>query len=280
MANPSLAMIPSGYKAGKLYSVLPQDGAGDFTVDRNGTATRVNSSGLIEEVAANVPRLDYTDDSCPVLLVEPQSTNYYTNNTSYSLISSQGTAVIDATESSNLGINVLKFTGLNGQYTDFRGVIPTGTIYVSMLVKVVNFSNIQILFTGDFYSFTVNIETQTLVSGSVNNLNFKLLPNGYTKLSFSINNSTLNAKVFRVYLLDDTQEIYIAGTQTEQNSVSSIIKTTGTTATRLADVITVTPPIGVTEIIETIDGVEQTPITVIPATYQIPNGNINKIVMQ
>jgi hypothetical protein len=27
---PSLALIPSGYKASKVYSVLPTDGSGDF----------------------------------------------------------------------------------------------------------------------------------------------------------------------------------------------------------------------------------------------------------
>ena len=43
--------------------------------------------------------------------------------------------------------------------------------------------------------------------------------------------------------------------------------------------VTVAPPLGITEIIETIDGVDQTPITVIPATYTIPFGNINKIIM-
>ena len=80
MANPSLAMIPSGYKAGTLYSVLPTDGISDFTVDRNSIATRVNEQGLIEEVAVNVPRLDYSDGGCPVLLTEPQSTNLYLNS--------------------------------------------------------------------------------------------------------------------------------------------------------------------------------------------------------
>ena len=30
MATPSIAMIPSGYKAEKIYSVLPTDGDGDL----------------------------------------------------------------------------------------------------------------------------------------------------------------------------------------------------------------------------------------------------------
>ena len=30
MSNPILALIPSGTKAQKVYSVLPSDGSGDF----------------------------------------------------------------------------------------------------------------------------------------------------------------------------------------------------------------------------------------------------------
>ena len=72
---PKLALIPSGVKAGKLYSVLPTNGDGDFTTTRNTVATRVNENGLIEEVASNVPRLDYSDGTCPSLLLEPTATN-------------------------------------------------------------------------------------------------------------------------------------------------------------------------------------------------------------
>jgi hypothetical protein len=50
MKKPSLALIPSGYKAGKVYSILPNNGDGDFTFTRNSGATRVNKDGLIENV--------------------------------------------------------------------------------------------------------------------------------------------------------------------------------------------------------------------------------------
>ena len=76
----SIALIPSGTKASKLYSVLPANGDGDFTHIRGTTATRVNKDGLIESVAANVPRLDYpltngVVGDCPHLLLEPSRTN-------------------------------------------------------------------------------------------------------------------------------------------------------------------------------------------------------------
>ena len=75
MSKPILALIPSGQKATKVYSVLPSDGSGDFTFDRDTTATRIRKDGLIEEVAADIPRLDWLNSNCPSLLLEPQKTN-------------------------------------------------------------------------------------------------------------------------------------------------------------------------------------------------------------
>ena len=71
----SLILTPNGYKASKLYSVKPTDASGDMTVVRATTATRVNSAGLIESVAINAPRLDYTGGGCPKILVEPERIN-------------------------------------------------------------------------------------------------------------------------------------------------------------------------------------------------------------
>jgi hypothetical protein len=52
--NPSLLLIPDRYKAAKLYSQIPDSGAGDLTFARNSSATRVNSAGLIEKVRTNI----------------------------------------------------------------------------------------------------------------------------------------------------------------------------------------------------------------------------------
>jgi len=75
----SLVQIPSGYKSGTLYSVVPNNGDGNFTVtgDPEGEATRVDKDGLIENVSANVPRLnyDFTNPQDPHLLLEPSRTN-------------------------------------------------------------------------------------------------------------------------------------------------------------------------------------------------------------
>ena len=58
----SLVMLPSAYKDGKLYSIRPTDGSGDFTFSRgtNLSATRVNASQLIEKGRENT--LLYSND--------------------------------------------------------------------------------------------------------------------------------------------------------------------------------------------------------------------------
>jgi hypothetical protein len=73
----SLIVTPNAYKTSKLYSVVPNTTLGDMDVVRATTATRVNASSLIESVGLNIPRIDYTNGSCPSLLVEPQRTNLF-----------------------------------------------------------------------------------------------------------------------------------------------------------------------------------------------------------
>ena len=74
----SLVLVPSGYKAQKVYAQKPLTTDGQLTFSRASTATRVNSAGLIETVSSNVPRLDYLGSTCPKLLLEPSRTNLAT----------------------------------------------------------------------------------------------------------------------------------------------------------------------------------------------------------
>ncbi len=67
--------VPSGYKAGTAYGVLPNVSNADFSFVRGSAGTRVNADGLLESEVTDVPRLDYTDGSCPTLLTEPQRIN-------------------------------------------------------------------------------------------------------------------------------------------------------------------------------------------------------------
>jgi len=75
-----LVQIASSYKVSKLFSQKPTNGTGDLSFSRSTTATRVNENGVIETVAINTPRLDFTGGGCGKLLLEPQRTNLYINS--------------------------------------------------------------------------------------------------------------------------------------------------------------------------------------------------------
>jgi len=51
--NPTVALIPSAYKSGLVYSILPASGRGDFNFNRPSSATRVNKDGLVEKMSSN-----------------------------------------------------------------------------------------------------------------------------------------------------------------------------------------------------------------------------------
>jgi len=87
MAKPKLALIPSA-QGSKFYSVLPSSGVGDFTFSRSGSATRINSQGLIETVSGgesrlNYPMIDGKVVGCPHHILEPQRTNLITYSSDF-----------------------------------------------------------------------------------------------------------------------------------------------------------------------------------------------------
>ena len=54
LSQASLVMIPSGYKEDVVYSAIPENGNGDLSFTRASNGTRVNSAGLVEDVAWNL----------------------------------------------------------------------------------------------------------------------------------------------------------------------------------------------------------------------------------
>jgi len=138
--NPSLIITPNAYKAGKLYSIVPTDGAGDLDVVRETNATRVNSNGLIETVGNNIPRLDYSNGSCPSILVEPQRTNLILQSEDFSDASWTSIATVNTnTDVSPSGIlNADTITDGTTVYRDRRQTItitPNATYTSSVFIK-------------------------------------------------------------------------------------------------------------------------------------------------
>jgi hypothetical protein len=137
----SLIVTPNGYKAGTLYSVIPNTTLGDLSVTRATTATRVNSAGLIESVASNVPRLDYTNGECPSILVEPQRTNLLTYSQDFSNSD---------------------WTKINASITANSTISPDGTTNADTISSVLaldsSVTEIETIATNTTYSFSVYIK--------------------------------------------------------------------------------------------------------------------------
>jgi len=120
LTQASLILTPTAYKTSKLYSIVPSSGNGDMTVVRPTTATRVNSSGLIESVAINVPRLNYDSLGSASILLEPQRTNLLLNSEEF--------------DNTTIWTNLIGGTGVNSIRTANTTISPSGTLTADTLV--------------------------------------------------------------------------------------------------------------------------------------------------
>jgi hypothetical protein len=150
LTQASLVLTPTAYKAGTLYSIIPSNGNGDMTLTRVTTstnATRTNSSGVIEAVANNVPRLDYTSGVASILL-EPSRTNRLLNS---------DTVVTQTIATSGLAMAV-SFYG--------TGTITFSGTYTGTLVGTGANNRVSVVFTPTTGSLILTV-TGTVTKGQV-----------------------------------------------------------------------------------------------------------------
>ena len=160
--KPNLALIPSGVKASKLYSVLPSDGVGDFDFSRSGSATRINKDGLIETVDSNVPRLNYplidgVVSGCPSLLLEPERRNlvqYSEDIESWGtsgVITKQNNVSISPDGTLNAGTitsNASNFDRITQTISVSANSTYTGSLFIKKVQSQTNYMGIGFIFTG------------------------------------------------------------------------------------------------------------------------------------
>ena len=277
-----LVLTPNAYKAGKLYSAVPNDGTGDFTVVRNSTATYIDEDGLIKTALANVPRIDYGTGEA-ALLVEPQSTNLSLwsedCDSTYWRKNNGATVTINQIISPDGTLNADRVTfPVDGQISTRLSFTGTADLYQSYYVKKGTCNIVRLreaYYFGNAILFDLN--DGSIVEGATQG-GIEALANDWFKIWIK---NTYSSQQEISYILESTQvgNLHVWGSKTA-TEYSSYIKTEATSVTRLADNISVPTPAGVTSITETIGGIEQTPITTIPATYSLPVGNINKVKMQ
>jgi hypothetical protein len=272
----SLICTPNAVKADKLYSIVPSSGAGDMNVVRATTATRVNSLGLIENVALNVARLDYSNGSCPSILVEPQRTNL--------LLRSEGF------ENSiwfkgNLTITPNSIDAPNGTLTadTYQPTLVDSAISGTNLNLNVGSYAAQVWVKGTALSIgnTMRFWLWHLTSTGTTGLKTVTLTADWQLVTILPTVTAIGDTRIRFDTTDHTNPFYIWGAQLEQGAYpTSYIPTVASVQTRNADLFTVSPPVGTVKITTTFSNDTTEIITTIPATYTAPNGKIKLILMQ
>ena len=237
------------------YKPLP------FAFTRSTSATRVNKEGLIEVVTNDRPRIDYTDTSDGVLLLENAATNLvtYSEDFSQSYWPVVGSSVVGGFSSpsadSSLGAFKLvedttgnrhginhTFTGINSS-TDYSfsiNIKSNGRQWVYF--KPFDWINSYIWF--DVLNGVVgnisNHSSFTFKNGKINKM-----ANGFFNVSFTVDTTfpqiqiglalTTSNNVTSNYTGDGESGVYIFGAQFEIGNLSSYISTQGSATTRVAE---------------------------------------------
>ena len=249
----SLIMYPSGYKSGKIYCQKPTDGSGDLTFSRASTATRVNSSGLIESVASNVPRIDYTGGGCGKLLLEPQRTNLVTYSEDFSNAQwvKSGVSIVsnDATspDGSTTATKIIEDSSTGFHEIEDEAIVVTtiANYSTTIYVKAGTRNWVRVSSDNGGYAYfklsdaTIGITLNATATATA-------MANGWVKctITFSPTSGTGSVSIrlatgdgVTSYTGDGTSYVHAWGAQLELGFYpTSIIPTAGSTVTRLVDV--------------------------------------------
>ena len=309
----SLVITPNGVKTSKLYSIKPSDGTGDLSVTRATKATRVDESGVIVDVLANVARIDYSNGSAAILS-EPQRTNLFLRSEEFNISWKQSSSsVTPDTTLAPTGLvkaDTITSTGISQVTVLQLRTITSGTVYsISFYIKQNTQRFVYIRFTSNslvkntYVSAVFDLQDGTTGQTSVGTTSGTLISsdvrdagNGFYRVSItaSINATDGNigigfapAKTGNTFNTVGTitstvikgNSIFLWGAQLEEGSTAtSYIPTTTSSVTRNADVISKTGLSGITSITETFENGTTNVISGSPTSYTMSQGRIKQVI--
>jgi len=256
------------YVADANNSIATTIGSNIFIQDSQLESGSVPTTYQKTETRLNIPRLDYSNGTCPSLLVEPQRTNLFTYSSSFdnaawtkanatitsnSIISPSGVQDADTiTDNSTSGVHVVyQFTGTQLIGTSWSCYMKKGTLdygYISAVQSstlfttcVINLTNGAIHELQNGSSTTGTVTTEDCGNGwyrvkmqtNANNAGYAVGTSNGSALSGTYKEA--------IYAGTGSGNIYIWGAQLEDASYpTSYIPTTSASVTRNADVISKT----------------------------------------
>lgn len=237
------------------FLVSPLDPRVAFS--RSTTATRVNSTGLIELVAVNEPRFDYNPLTLALkgLLIEEQRTNLLTYSEDFS---NAAWGKSNATVTANAAISpdgaatadlLVNGSGVQGQLIRNASFAANSTNTISIYLKADGLSTFQLQFSTVYVTsgaqVAFNLATGTVTSstggatGAITNVG-----NNWYRCAATCTSNTGNTQT-NFFLVstttgDGTSGIFLWGGQLEAGAfATSYIPTVASGVTRNADVATI-----------------------------------------
>jgi hypothetical protein len=218
---------------------------------------------LKTETRLNIPRLDYTNGSCPSILVEPQRTNLALrseefDNVNWIPASATITANSAISPSGNLNADTFTANGTNNLHLiGCNNLTPIGVTTISIFAKKNTNNFIQILGSSVTFGANVwaNFDLNNGVLGSVGSSTTAKIENygnGWYRCSITGTSTLAVSPAFNISLITSatsaraesnslSTSVYLWGSQMELGAnATSYIPTTSASVTRNADVISKT----------------------------------------
>ena len=261
MKKPYFALVPSGYKSSKIYSILPVDGSGDLTFARTSESTRVAENGLIQSTASGLPTMDWLNSDCPSFKMENLSTNYQFNSQDFrasnwvaSNVDVTGNITADPKGIENADELIPNTTNTFHHIQDVTTGFNQGALITySLFVKKAGFSQVELLLAdgaapfGTFGQVKFDLDTLQTFGTTIGSFKYQDYGNGWYRLAItgnalSNNGAIVRAAAFKLesqtFAGNGVDGLSIWGAQVEANPVaSSYIYTTSGSVTRSTDVV-------------------------------------------
>jgi hypothetical protein len=246
MSKPKLALIPSGYKSGKVYSILPNDASGDFDFTRQSIGTRVRKDGLIEEAK--------TVGSITNLQIRSEEFDNSVWTKSNSTVTANDILAPDGTNSAD---KIVANTSTGNHYVQdvATGLSTSSKATLSVFVKKDEVTQIELLAAQSSSPYTnwcrlrFDLNTLTTFQAPIGDYEYEDFGNGWLRLSIT-GTPTSSSAIIRFTLYKNNSSnwtgnnidgFYLWGAMVSEGALSDYIKTEGTTETKRVETFTDVP---------------------------------------